>query len=150
MQSGKAQTLTDIILSVFRVNGRLLEAGDALVKPLRLTSARWQVIGAVALAGKPLTVPQIALAMGVTRQGVQKQANVLIGQGLMELTPNPGHKRSPLLSLTPEGTEVYHKVDALYSDWAERLAGDLSAEDMRTTLRTLENLRVKLTAMEGV
>ena len=65
--------VTEIILSVFRLNAQLLEQGDRLVKPLRLTSARWQVLGAIAMAGEPQTAPQIAAAMGVTRQGVQKQ-----------------------------------------------------------------------------
>ena len=37
----EAVILTEIMLTVFRVNGRLLEKGDQLVEPLNLTSARW-------------------------------------------------------------------------------------------------------------
>ena len=42
--------LTDLVLDVFRLNGALLASGDTLVKDLGLTSARWQVLGAIALS----------------------------------------------------------------------------------------------------
>ena len=64
--SGSALSL--LILDVFRLNGRLLAAGDRMVEDLGLTSARWQVLGAVALAAAP--VAWIARNMGLTRQGV--------------------------------------------------------------------------------
>jgi len=42
--------LTGLILDLFRLNSRLLIAGDRLVAPLGLTSARWQILGAVIAA----------------------------------------------------------------------------------------------------
>jgi hypothetical protein len=45
---------TELILETFRLNGLLLEAGDRLVADIGLTSARWQVLGAIALAPVPL------------------------------------------------------------------------------------------------
>jgi hypothetical protein len=63
----KADALSELIVEIFRINGRLLAAGDRLVADLGLTSARWQVIGAIALAGQPQTVPAIARTMGLTR-----------------------------------------------------------------------------------
>ena len=104
----EAVILTEIMLTVFRVNGRLLEKGDQLVEPLNLTSARWQVLGAVALAGKPLSAPQIAEAMGMTRQGAQKQLNVLEQFGFFERSSNPRHQRSPLYDLTELGLSLIH------------------------------------------
>lgn len=65
----EAQTLTDIMLAIFRINGRLLAGGDALTAPLAMTSARWQALGAVALAAAPPSAPQIADAMGMTQIG---------------------------------------------------------------------------------
>ena len=47
------EALTDLVLAVFRLNGRLLAAGDHLVSDLGLTSARWQVLGAIAHSAKP-------------------------------------------------------------------------------------------------
>jgi DNA-binding MarR family transcriptional regulator len=144
MNHPETALLTKIILTVFRVNGLLLEAGDALVKPLRLTSARWQVIGAIALAGAPLTVPQIAAAMGITRQGVQKQVNMLVSEGLLVQRLNPGHKRSAFYALTSRGARVYANVDSLQTRWAGNLAKGLSRDKLQATVSTLETILQRL------
>ena len=73
----RAAAITQLTLTVFRLNGMLLHWGDQVVEPLGLTSARWQMLGALALASTPLTAPQVGEAMGVTRQGAQKQLNLL-------------------------------------------------------------------------
>lgn len=52
--------VTELILETFRLNGRLLAAGDALVANIGLTSARWQVLGAIALSPVPLPVAHLA------------------------------------------------------------------------------------------
>src|SRR5712692_10354297 len=69
--------LTELMLEVFRLNGRLLTSGDRLVADIGLTSARWQVLGAVALAGNRLPVAHIPRNMGLTRQAVQRTVNEL-------------------------------------------------------------------------
>ena len=109
-----AAAVTQLTLTVFRLNGLLLHCGDRLVEPLGLTSARWQVLGAIALAGVPLTAPKIGEAMGVTRQGAQKQLNVLAEQGLVEARPNPAHRRSPQYILTPLGLVSYPPAASLW------------------------------------
>ena len=80
-------TITDLVLETFRLNGRLLASGDALVADLGLTSARWQVIGAIALSPVPLSVAQIARNMGLTRQAVQRLANEMEADGLVRFAP---------------------------------------------------------------
>jgi DNA-binding MarR family transcriptional regulator len=133
----KAATLTDIMLTIFRVNGRLLEKGDQLVAPLNLTSARWQVLGAVAMAGKPLTAPQVAEAMGVTRQGAQKQLNKLEEEDFLEMLPNPRHERSPLFALTDKGNRTIDATMSLQMAWANGLSANLSLQNLRSTQETL-------------
>ena len=133
----KAALLTDLMLAVFRVNGRLLEKGDQLVEGLNLTSARWQVLGAVALAGKPLSAPQIAEAMGVTRQGAQKQLNKLEQDGFFAQAPNPRHQRSPVYALTGLGKRTFAKAMALEAVWANGLSAGLSLQDLKRALQTL-------------
>src|SRR5262249_60183634 len=56
--------MTELILETFRLNGLLLEAGDRLVAEIGLTSARWQGLGAIALAPGPLPVAHLARHMG--------------------------------------------------------------------------------------
>ncbi|MDC8756439.1 MarR family winged helix-turn-helix transcriptional regulator [Janthinobacterium fluminis] len=141
-----AAILTDIMLAVFRLNGRLLDKGDEMVKPLKLSSARWQVLGAVHLAGKPLSAPQIAETMGVSRQGTQKQLNKLEEEGFVAPRANPRHERSPLYALTPAGESVIGQTMALHQRWATSLAAGLSGADLENTLHMLRTVYARLDA----
>ncbi|MGD0961565.1 MAG: MarR family winged helix-turn-helix transcriptional regulator [Methylomonas sp.] len=140
----EADILTEIILAVFRVNGRLLQKGDELVEPLKLTSARWQVLGAVSLAGKPLSTPQIGEAMGISRQGAQKQINKLRDEGFLEQLPNPKHERSPLYALTALGARAMAEAMALQKQWAMDLAAGLPRQALENTLTLLNSLYARL------
>jgi len=141
-----AAAVTQLTLAVFRLNGTLLHWGDQVVAPLGLTSARWQMLGAIALADSPLTAPQIGEAMGVTRQGAQKQLNLLVEQGLVEARPNPAHRRSPLYALTPQGLVQYRKADALWSAKAAELAARVPAAQAAAAAQALEAMRCGLQA----
>ena len=74
---------SDLIVMVFRLNGRLIEAGNRLVGDIGLTSAWWQVLGALALSPTPLPVAHIARNMGLARQSVQRIADLLVEKGLV-------------------------------------------------------------------
>lgn len=132
----KEKLLADIMVLAFRLNGRLLEQGDRLVAGLGLTSARWQVLGAIALAERPLTAPQIADAMGITRQGAQKQLNLLADEGLLERRPNPAHERSPLYALTEVGAQAFAAADQLCDLWCADL-GTVFAEDTLLSVQSV-------------
>jgi len=131
------QALTDVILETFRLNGALLAWGDDLVRDLGLTSARWQVLGAVALQGRPMTVAQIARRMGLSRQAVQRVANDLAKGGLLEFIDNPDHKRARLLSLSDRGQAAYDQADARYARWVNALAETVDPEAAQAALQAL-------------
>src|SRR5262245_20865869 len=140
----KGEAATRIILSTFRVNGLLIEAGDRLGADEGLTSARWQVLGAIEEAGRPLTVPQIARRMGLTRQSVHATADRLVSDGLLERLPNADHVRSRLLELTRSGRATYSAIDAKQADWVNGLAQGVSRADLQTTARVLDELSRRL------
>jgi DNA-binding MarR family transcriptional regulator len=140
--TGKAAT--ELILSAFRANGLLLDAGDLLSADEGLTSARWQVLGAIALADRPLTVPQIARRMGLTRQSVHATVNRLVRDGFLELGPNADHRRSPLVGLTKQGTAKYEALDAEQVAWINRLARGIARSDIETAVRVLDELSRRL------
>lgn len=146
MDSTSSDLVTQVILAVFRTNGRLLSSGDALVAPLGLTSARWQVLGAISMAQTPLSAPQIGAAMGVTRQASQKQLNLLLGEELVELLPNPGKRRSPLYRLTTRGQDIYAEVSRIQARWADRLAQGLEVAQLEAARRVLDALGERLGA----
>lgn len=140
MTSTKAEQLTQVILNVFRLNGALTDWGDRFVISEGLTSTRWRMLGAVVLAKRPLTAPHIALVMGVTRQGTQKQLNVLVESGLMETHENPIHKRSPLYSLTAQGQSVYDSIDERWQHQAAEMAKLFSTAQLDAAEHVLKDL----------
>lgn len=129
MTSKAAKQVTALTLATFRLNGLLLAWGDRFSAGFGITSARWQMLGAIAMAGQPLTIPQIAANMGVTRQGALKQLNLLAKEGLVTAMANPMHKRSPLYVLTDQGERTYNKIEKKWNEHAQRLSSaiDLNA-----------------------
>jgi DNA-binding MarR family transcriptional regulator len=140
---------TAVILSTFRANGLLLAAGDRLAAEHGLTSARWQVLGAIALAQRPLTVPQVARRMGLTRQAVHTTVSRLVADGLVELVPNADHRRSQLVSVTELGRARYRAIDETQAAWVNQLAAGLRRSDLETTARVLGELCKRLEAGSG-
>ena len=142
-----ADAITDLILETFRLNGQLLAAGDALVVELGLTSARWQVLGAIALSPAPLTVARVARSMGLTRQAVQRLANEMERDGFVRFEHNPNHQRSKLVMLTPSGEAAYDAAMKRQRPWALSLAGGLTANDIETAAAVLRAVRARLDAI---
>ncbi len=140
----EVRAVTEIMVTIFRINGRLLEKGDDLVRSLGIASAQWQVLGAVSLAGKPLTVPQIAEAMGITRQGAQKQLNRMLKEALFEKLPNPRHERSSLYRLTPKGEFIYSEAMRREVLWARDLGKGLPSPALWETLDLLKTFLQRL------
>jgi DNA-binding MarR family transcriptional regulator len=137
---------TEVILSAFRANGLLLAAGDRLAAEHGLTSARWQVLGSIALAQRPLTVPQIARRMGLTRQSVHTTVNRLLADGLVELVPNADHRRSQLVRMTELGEVRYRAIDEKQALWVNELAAGLRRSELETAARLLGELCARLEA----
>ena len=140
----RSDALTEIMLEVFRLNARLLEKGNQLVAPLGMTSARWQVLGAIALSGKAVSCPQIAVVMGVTRQGAQKQLNLAYEEQLVSIHENPRNSRSPLYELTAAGKDAYARAMALQAVWCKSLVQRVAPADWFTTLTVLRELGARL------
>jgi DNA-binding MarR family transcriptional regulator len=141
--------VTDLILEVFRLNGRLLLAGDRLVASLGLTSARWQVLGAIALSPGSEPVARLARSRGLNRQGVQRIVDELAAKGLVGFRDNPHHRRAKLVELTPAGLSVYEAANRLQKPWAEALSRGLDADELATAGKLLKSLRKRLEAADG-
>ncbi len=143
-RSRKGQVFTDIVLEVFKLSGLLVAEGDELTRELGLSSARWKVLGALAHADTPLTVPQIAHAMGQTRQSVQRLADVMEEAGMLVYQNNPLHKRAKLVALSARGAEVFELLEKKQAPWANAHAAPLSTRDMEVALSVLRKMVERL------
>jgi len=150
MQTEISRLISETVVALFQANGKMLEWGDAFTAPFGLTSARWQILGAIAWAGQKQTAPQIAEQMGVSRQGAQKQLNLLADDGLIEKLPNPSHQRSPHYHLTEKGRLLFVRVDLAWQAHADKASEAFSTQDLEITLRTLSLIsRIHGVAIQG-
>ena len=136
--------LTDVILDIFRVNSLLLLQGDRLLSELGLTSARWQILGAIVYAPRPEPVAWLARDLGGNRQNVQRIVNDLHKDGFVEFQPNPHHRRAQLVVLTEKGRVAFDSAMRLWTPWANSLARGLTIKDIGTMAAVMKALRRKL------
>ena len=139
--------LTDLMLDLFRLNSLLLTAGDRLVARLGLTSARWQILGAIVTSERLQPVAWLARDLGANRQNVQRIVNDLQSEGLVAFEANPHHRRAQLVVLTDKGRQTFDAAMRLQAPWINGLADGLTVKDIEKTRRVMTALRNRL---EGI
>ena len=130
--------LTEIVIATFRLNARLLEVAQRLAAAGDLTAAWWQVLGGV--LDEPRTVAEIGRRMGMTRQGVQRVADLLVERGLAQYRPNPAHRRAKLLACTEAGYWAIRRITAVQHPWSNRVGAQVGAGELRTALNAMNGL----------
>lgn len=126
------EMVTELVLKTFRLHGHFLDAAERITEGSALTPARWQVLGAV--LDRPLTVSDIARAMGLTRQGVQRLADALEEDGLCEYHENPAHRRANLVAPTEKGRREIDAIAPKQREWARRIGQRIGASELEALL----------------
>jgi DNA-binding MarR family transcriptional regulator len=124
-------------MSVFKVNGCLIRAGEEITNPIGQSSARWQVLGR---AYRPTTVAKIAQEIGHARQSVQRQADILAAEGLISYQDNPADRRAQLLMLTTDGAEVLSQIYQRQVEWSLRIMTELTPGRLARLANALEGV----------
>ncbi|QLY30743.1 MarR family transcriptional regulator [Nocardia huaxiensis] len=134
-------------ITSFKLNGQFLTIAEELAKPAGITAAWWQVLGAV--LHEPLPVAGIARAMGITRQSVQRIADLLVDKGLAEYRPNPAHRRAKLVAITEAGNDAVKRIDPQHAKMAARLTAELGEEQLARIAEALTTLSAALERLEA-
>ena len=142
--------LSDLVLDLFKLDSLLSTAGDRLVAGLGLTSARWQILGAMAAAQRPQPVAWLARDMGANRQNVQRIVNDLHREGLVAFETNPHHRRAQLVVLTGKGRQIFQAAMELQAPWVNGISDGLSVKDIEIVHRVVVALRKKLESSNDV
>jgi len=138
MNTGAQDLMPVIVADVYELAGRFRDYGEAIAKTVGQTQARWQVMSAA--SGRPRSVPQIARVLGVTRQNVQRIADLLVAEGSAQYQGNPDHRASPHLMLTRRGRTALDALTKAAGGYHARLARRLSAADAVSIRRGLRRL----------
>jgi len=136
------ELLSAAAITTFKLNGQFLALAEELARPAGLTAAWWQVLGAV--LGEPLTVAGIAREMGITRQSVQRVADILAGRGLARYLPNPAHRRAKLLTPTEQGRDAIARIGPGHAAAAGQLAKTLGEQPLADAVAALRSLSAAL------
>lgn len=137
-------SVRDLALAVFETNGRLVDAGNALVRPAGLTTAWWQVLGALGYSPHPLPVAHIARNMGLTRQAVQRVVDLLVDRGLVEQRPNPHHQRAKLIVLTPEGRAALTRAEQAVAPLDQAILDQIGPERLAIAIAALRAMNIAM------
>lgn len=141
------ELLSGLALATFKLNGQFLAIADRMARPAGLTAAWWQVLGAV--LREPLPVAGIAREMGITRQSVQRIADLLVERGLAEYRPNPAHRRAKLLRPTGDGYAAVRRIHPAHAAVAAQLAAELDVDALAAALDALRSLSAALARIDG-
>jgi DNA-binding MarR family transcriptional regulator len=140
--SPAGEALTQLALTTFRLNARLMDAAEMMAAEGGMTAALWQVLGGV--LDQPRTLPEIGRLMGMSRQGVRRVAGLLVDRGLAEYRPNPAHRRAQLLACTEAGYWAIRRIAVVQHPWADRIGSQIAPDDLRQAYATLHRLIVVL------
>jgi DNA-binding MarR family transcriptional regulator len=141
------ECLTDVMLDLFRLNSGLQAAGDRLVSGIGLTSARWQILGAIVKAERSQPVAWLARDLGANRQNVQRIVNDLAQDDLVRFEANPHHRRAQLVVLTDRGRQAFDAAMSLQAPWVNRLSDGLDVEEIEAAHRVIMRLQANLDDM---
>lgn len=130
MASRNQELMSATAKTVFRLNGQLLVVAEDLARPVGLTAAWWQILGTVLIEPRP--VAAIAREFGVTRQSVQRIADLLVHRRLARYEPNPAHRRAKLLAPTEPGRDAVRRISPRHRAFAERLAAAVGEQELAT------------------
>ncbi len=130
--------LTTLIMQVVRLLRLFTANGEALARPAGQTLARWLVLEAV--QDRPATVAQVARSLALTRQSVQRVADLLERDGLAVYEENPGHRRAKLLRLTPQGGRALDVIQLAQRVWADALGAEIGEEHLRQASVVLDHV----------
>ena len=138
------EAMTPLILELLRLNTLIVTTGDRLVARLGLTSARWQILGAIDLAERPQPVAWLARDIGGNRQNVQRIVNDLHRDGLVTFEANPHHRRAQLVVMTDKGGKALGAAMDLQIPWVNHFTEGLSVEDIEVVRRVVARLRERI------
>lgn len=136
---GKGEAIAELLLEVAQCFFRLRAVGQKIGLFTTWGGGAFGFMRSLALLG-PLTVPQIAQMRPTSRQRMQRLADELATDGLVEFIENPRHQRSKLVRLTSKGDARYRAMSARYLALASTMGTGLSEAEIRKASEIVRRL----------
>lgn len=140
------QAIEDLIIEIVATFFLLRAEGMRIGVVSSSGEGYWSVLRLLKVNGAQ-TVPQLARYRYVPRQSVQKLANEMLADDVIELVNNPAHKRSKLLRLTPKGEAVFAELSDRIAILTETLAEHQDAAQLQNAANIVKQLHEQLRTM---
>jgi DNA-binding MarR family transcriptional regulator len=135
----KGEAIAELLLEVAQCFFRIRAMGQKTGLITSWGGGAFGFMRSLALLG-PLTVPQIAQMRPTSRQRMQRLADELAVEGLVEFIDNPKHRRSNLVRLTRKGDARYRALNDRFLAIASTMGVALSEADIRRTTEIVRRL----------
>jgi DNA-binding MarR family transcriptional regulator len=135
----KGEAIAELMLEVAQFFFRIRAVGQKTGLITSWGGGAFGLMRSLALLG-PLTVPQIAQMRPTSRQRMQRLADELAADGLVDFIDNPKHRRSKLVRLSAKGDARYRAMNLRLMAIASTLGADLSEGELRTTREVVRRL----------
>jgi len=145
MPARKAEAIAELLLEVAQCFFRIRAAGQRSGLITSWGGGAFGFMRSLEMLG-PLTVPQIAEMRPTSRQRMQRLADELAADGLVEFIDNPKHRRSKLVQLTRKGAARYREMSAQFLAMASSVGSELSEIEIRKTAAVVRQLSADVTA----
>jgi DNA-binding MarR family transcriptional regulator len=132
--------MSDLIRELVFTYFRLRAAGDELAIRYGQSTGKWGMMRSLREGG-PQSVSQIARSRPVARQGVQRMANELARDGLIEFVDNPTHRRAKLMKLTRKGEKILTRLRQSELGWTGGFARRFSRRDIEKAMEVVRALK---------
>jgi DNA-binding MarR family transcriptional regulator len=137
--ASKAEAIAELLLEVAQCFFKIRAVGQKTGLITSWGGGAFGFMRSLVLFG-PLTVPQIAQMRPTSRQRMQRLADELAAEGLVEFIDNPKHRRSKLVRLTRKGDARYRELNARFLAIASTLGVSLIEGDIRRTTEIVRQL----------
>lgn len=139
----RSQAIAELMLEIAQCFFRIRAVGQKAGLITSWGGGAFGFMRSLALLG-PLTVPQIAQMRPTSRQRMQRLADELAAEGLVEFMDNPKHRRSKLVQLTSEGSSRYCEMNNQLLAIASKLGVALAEESIRDATESVRRLSNEL------
>ncbi|MHA7985240.1 MarR family winged helix-turn-helix transcriptional regulator [Rathayibacter sp. CAU 1779] len=126
---------------VRRVNTLMDRTAEALYRDgIGISLAQYLVLSVVDAYPGEINQQAVADRLSLTKGTVSRQIDAAVAAGLMNVVVSPRSRREHVVTLTPSGTDLVRKGDALLDASVRESMGGLDADDLAATVRTLDAL----------
>jgi DNA-binding MarR family transcriptional regulator len=136
MSPERGRLLYDVLRNVRPLVLNSARSVEASLRPDGLTVGMRAVLEMLAEHG-PATVPALGERLDLARQGIQRHVNDLIEAGCVEARPNPAHRRSVLIAVTPSGGALFDRIRDDELGQLARMAEECTRDEIAAAVKVL-------------